>query len=1091
MNTPEQKAAAPESAPAPRPPSKAPAAEPPAPPAFLFSWNPGQWPWDSLEQDADSLRAGQRVSLHWRCHSLAPEPGDRAFIVRVGEGGGIVASGWVSQPPAALDGDDQRRVELQLERLSPAPLVPTEALEGEAAFAAQKVWRPRSAGIAIAAPAARALEGRWRAAVGPEAWVRLAGSSSDRGDPALAAALGQALARRGLGLIVHDRPHLEATAAEAYLATCHTEGLPAHLRVYRFERWTAQLLGGVLIPLEDSHRLMTDSLFQAAALVTMDGGERTGRLTALAAQRGLPALAVEDRAGLGRALAALPGARSPGDAAPEVSNDRFEAVEDQLDFTSQAHTFAELIASEHTEPPLAIGLFGAWGAGKSYFMHLMRQEIRGLAGTGRPYLPQICQVEFNAWSYVDDSLWASLATGIFQGIARHIEQDAAMKAALNLEDRSPAVQLRRKLRSNRERRQEALRNYEALSRDLISARRRQKLAALSLKTRSRALAGMLARRAWDAAYADKQGPLRKAFRSDDADLAWQKAQALGLDEVLRGVVDDPVAARERLEEAGRWRVLLAFFKPNTRARWLLLALFLVVAAAFPVAWLWLGRLRDWWALLGISAVAVLPPILTALKVAFTEVLPYLRTLSAFTRTLELNSDWLLDVLKVLESADEAGIAAAAAEVARLETELQRYQQEASERAAEIAAVESELQQIAAGGALYSFVSERAGDGYKQFEGVIAALRRDLEALGTTLHEWQQEAADQGSPVTPIRRIVLYIDDLDRCEQSVVIDVLQAVHLLLAFPLFVVVVGVDPRWLEWVLRARYPQLEDDGTDAFDYLEKIFQVPYCLTGFPPERMADLVESLVPTREEVALARDPGAAQQTDRDDAGTESPEDPPGPLQQSTAPDNTPTDAANTRDTDGVDQDATDGAPDVGPGDARRDAHGSVAPDTAEHNAPGDTPGSDTEAVDRQPLFLEAWERAHIATLGDLLETPRQVKRFVNLYRLLRLGALQRADAAAWRAFVGEAQRPGTYPAYQLLLALSIAHPPGTRALLSTLVRGEGADWPGLLDAAAARGEEGAEIASLLRRRPGDPPNLSALRAAAPRVARFGYHPLED
>ena len=36
----------------------------------------------------------------------------------------------------------------------------------------------------------------------------------------------------------------------------------------------------------------------------------------------------------------------------------------------------------------------------------------------------------------------------------------------------------------------------------------------------------------------------------------------------------------------------------------------------------------------------------------------------------------------------------------------------------------------------------------------------------------------------------------------VVDVLQAVHLLLALDLFVVVVGVDPRWLVHSLQSEY-------------------------------------------------------------------------------------------------------------------------------------------------------------------------------------------------------------------------------------------------------------------------------------------------
>ena len=51
----------------------------------------------------------------------------------------------------------------------------------------------------------------------------------------------------------------------------------------------------------------------------------------------------------------------------------------------------------------------------------------------------------------------------------------------------------------------------------------------------------------------------------------------------------------------------------------------------------------------------------------------------------------------------------------------------------------------------------------------------------------------------MNRIVLYIDDLDRCPEDKVIEVLRTAHLLLAFPLFVCVVAVDPRWVSRSLR----------------------------------------------------------------------------------------------------------------------------------------------------------------------------------------------------------------------------------------------------------------------------------------------------
>src|SRR5205814_8560492 len=106
---------------------------------------------------------------------------------------------------------------------------------------------------------------------------------------------------------------------------------------------------------------------------------------------------------------------------------------------------------------------------------------------------------------------------------------------------------------------------------------------------------------------------------------------------------------------------------------------------------------------------------------------------------------------------------------------------------------------------------------------------------------QQDESAQELDLPQIDRIILYIDDLDRCPEDKVFAVLQAVHLLLAFPLFVVVVGVDPRWLLHSLKRNVQAFEDESTQAdemqdeedmhwestpLNYLDKIFQIPFTL-------------------------------------------------------------------------------------------------------------------------------------------------------------------------------------------------------------------------------------------------------------------------
>lgn len=102
---------------------------------------------------------------------------------------------------------------------------------------------------------------------------------------------------------------------------------------------------------------------------------------------------------------------------------------------------------------------------------------------------------------------------------------------------------------------------------------------------------------------------------------------------------------------------------------------------------------------------------------------------------------------------------------------------------------------------------------------IEDIRRDFEILSDLLEDnskrkrslWEfrgrrnnDDPTIKTGGVAQVDRIVLYIDDLDRCPPERVVEVLQAVHLLLAFPLFIVVVGVDSRWLLRSLEKQYPE-----------------------------------------------------------------------------------------------------------------------------------------------------------------------------------------------------------------------------------------------------------------------------------------------
>ena len=93
--------------------------------------------------------------------------------------------------------------------------------------------------------------------------------------------------------------------------------------------------------------------------------------------------------------------------------------DDLLDFRGDARAVAEIICQREPGPPLAIGLFGDWGSGKSSFMNLLRHEIDQLTSQARmhggstPFIRRAAHVTFNAWQYNDTQLWPALAENIF------------------------------------------------------------------------------------------------------------------------------------------------------------------------------------------------------------------------------------------------------------------------------------------------------------------------------------------------------------------------------------------------------------------------------------------------------------------------------------------------------------------------------------------------------------------------------------------------------------------------------------------------------------------------------------------------------
>lgn len=349
----------------------------------------------------------------------------------------------------------------------------------------------------------------------------------------------------------------------------------------------------------------------------------------------------------------------------------------------------------------------------------------------------------------------------------------------------------------------------------------------------------------------------------------------------------------------------------------------------------------------VLADSVVWPAVTAALTAAVSLLPALRRTRASVNRIRRIGD---ELTARAEAPDRARLAALDAEQARLE-----------QAVAELAPSQD----------LAAFARSRdQSQDYRRHLGVVSLVRRDLETFAALL---AGGSADDRS--TGPERIVLYIDDLDRCPPDVVVKVLEAVHLLLAQPVFTIVVAADPDWLLRSLNEHYGavlQGRDAASDrgARHYLEKIFQVTLTLAPMTGTGFTRLVTNLLRETEERPAQGAPAPAR-TDPHRA----------PSEHSTADE--PARAAP--------------APSATGGPSEADAA---------------RPLPDRPHLRPPQLEITEEELDFIASLAPLVHSPRGAKRLINLYRLLR--ARLRTDELA--DFL-EGPGPG-YRAALVLLALT-------------------------------------------------------------------------
>ncbi len=806
--------------------------------------------------------------------------------------------------------------------------------------------------------------------------------------------------------------------------------------------------------------------------------------------------------------------------------------EDLLDITPDVNAFAALVAAWSVEPPLSIGLFGDWGSGKSHFMRQMKLRVEQLSRQARKsgrlqnqigYYKNIVQIEFNAWHYIEGNLWASLVEHIFTHlkISEDDNEDEVEKRRQALMEK---LGVQQKLRAQVDERKEQLKAEESKARDRAEkARQDRNDKSEELKQLSNTLK-------------------KEVIDQLNVPINFSESQKDTLKQL--GVKEKDLTSAAELNKTylavkGFWGRLRAqaklFQNDKSRTRQVAAAITLL---AIPL-------------LVGLTGKWLMNFYHLRTEQHFSRFYPALASALSFLLTFAVNAKpylqqfkeafvWLEEENEKIDAERQKVINKLDGEVEKLTRQYQDAKQQADTLSKEVEILETQIENTTASKILAQFIEDRAAaNDYRRHLGVLALIRRDFEQLAKLFtkqraeefvekeEKERQDQCENPSDNNKINRIILYIDDLDRCPPERVVQVLQAIHLLLAFPLFVVVVGVDARWVTRSLQESYEWLRvetDDepeenkpgkrefrGATPHDYLEKIFQIPFWLKPMGETACENFIEGLTKDKRISSNGTQsndtPGAVTATKLSNPATDTAETVPAQLasaQTTAQPGNSPerrlqqaVGEASANAIAAADQtnNLAEAAPseDINPLAAVTTTIQVTNGVTAEQSANEENAETEVDLHPQSLMFSDA-EISYMKEMAPLISrSPRAVKRFLNCYRLIKVGL----PPEQLTSFLGEDGQHGEYKTVMILLGIITGAPSISIYFIEALetLKGNTGTLHEFLDQLAQNSEISQQtdwprvrnfLTNHLARGKDSALALQSLLAVAPRVSRYSF-----
>jgi len=557
---------------------------------------------------------------------------------------------------------------------------------------------------------------------------------------------------------------------------------------------------------------------------------------------------------------------------PRLWNDDVE-VEDQLNVKAEVIVLADCLASKLTEPPFVIGIFGPWGSGKSFCFNLIRKQLINIQkqpanreNEDFPYAGHLYLVCFRSWTYSKGDLWSSLMYKILNDVSDQLDLESVLEKKYKncltegthstielLLDRKKLTQEAPNFKFNRG---EVTKSLEEIfednntqdKNDLVEAERDL------IKAKNRVF--------WKELFSDYTGeegdPIKNYLHnkvygesSEEQPPIDNKTSTNG-----DGTTNDNVSTEEGKSEhshiplyykltddakknSGNQSFLQIYNKIGRSEMFslvrksrklygvklivnviLIVAVFCVLAGLIVMLSIYVN---DETARIGAILISISTFIVYTLY----------KVKDSISKIMDDTEKALMEEFKrVKEKTEDVEAGGQSGE------DIHRLLGKISNIKARMKVVEGE--------SITNFVNQRLqSNDYADNLGVIHQAQLDLQALSDAmLHPTNIDKFPRGNA-----RVIIEVDDLDRCMPDLVVAVLEALQLLVNTGLFVVVVAIDPRYVCTTLETKiYKDIlhRNKSPTGMDFLEKIIQIPYGV----PMINEDAVEAFVDSQIKVEI-------------------------------------------------------------------------------------------------------------------------------------------------------------------------------------------------------------------------------------------------